>query len=594
MPLKNNLVKVLIFSVGYIFLGQYLDMSRFLNKTDGMAEALSFAESTFREDLDQLDVLITNYAALAASPAPQTLDELIVEDDFDLVAIAKLTKKLKTNFQRLHRQMDGVNLQHRHIFEASREEVIRIFTMGITGFDTPGTGAALREAEVALRQLATVFEAYTPTARKKAPAALLSVISAFEQGHKHLAEGDFTTLDRLSFLRDVVNPLTRELPRIQAALEIESIADYKELPHPVNPAASHLFDEDFLNAEYYANLSPGGKGETRRALGELLFFDPVLSNNLKTSCASCHQPAKAFTDGRSRSLATDGQQTVERNSPTLINSVYADKYFYDLREDHLERQIKHVVASSLEFATDFVTIEQRLRQSPEYVRLFEKAYSDQPNYALSKWSISDALGNYILSLRANNSNFDRYARGDEEELDESIRRGFNLFMGKATCGTCHFAPSFSGLVPPYYSENESEVLGVPADSLWTEANIDEDLGRIASKLPRDEAYFNAFAFKTPTIRNAQVTGPYMHNGVYSNLRQVMDFYNRGGGAGIGIDLPHQTLPGGALELTQGEIFDVISFMESLTDYEALNKIPEQLPTFPGQPTWNERSIGGSY
>ncbi|MEM9931097.1 MAG: cytochrome c peroxidase, partial [Bacteroidota bacterium] len=524
----------------------------------------------------------------------QTLDELVFEPEIDRQHIAAETKKLQRYYQRLHQQLQHFTLQHRHVFEASREEIIRIFTLSVTGFDTPGSGASLPEAKTALQTLQDAYLLYAPMVEAAAPEVNQKLQAAFAQGLSQLARKDFDDFDRLAFLRQVVNPLTANLPAAQHALSIEARSDLQQLPSPINSQAKHLFDNDFLSADFYANLSPSPNLDKRRALGELLFFDPVLSNNLTTSCASCHQPELAFTDGRTRSLGNDGKQTVLRNSPTLINSVYAEKYFHDLREEHLERQINHVVADAQEFAIDFVTIEERLRQSAEYQKLFAEAYADQPKYQLSKWSVSDAISNYVASLRSFNSAFDRYARGEDVVLSEDVRKGFNLFMGKATCGTCHFAPTFSGLVPPNFSESESEVLGIPADSLWENATIDKDLGRIANRVPRDEAYFHAFSFKTPTVRNAAITAPYMHNGVYTNLTQVMNFYNKGGGAGIGIELEHQTLPPANLQLEAEEIKAVIAFMEQLTDYEKLYQRPERLPTFAGKPEWNARRIGGNY
>lgn len=641
--------KAVLFSFSYIFLGYSLSLGKLIPPANGLDRALHNTSQQFQADLTELKSHLEAYALLAnddntsvsmipeihaacreqfkrteflleyiepatvrlhlnGAPLPktepavpelviiqpgglQTLDELVTEPEVNRRAIARITRKLFTDYQLLYRQVSARKLQHRHVFEAIREEILRIFTLGVTGFDTPGTGAALRESQIALATVAKAYSRYETNAAAVSSEANAQIIAAFQRGNTMLGSSDFDGFDRFTFLCEVVNPLTENLPRIQAALEIESIADYTGLPHPVNPRPARLFDADFLNADFYANLSESPNRDARRALGEILFFDPVLSNNLSTSCASCHQPDKAFTDGRRRSLANDGFTSLERNAPTLINSVFAEKYFHDLREKHLERQMNHVVANELEFATDFVTIETRLRQSKEYRDLFAAAYADQPKYQLSKWSISDALSNYVMSLRAQDSDFDRYARGEATVLPEEVQRGFNLFMGKATCGTCHFAPTFSGLVPPHFAESESEVLGVPADSLWADAYVDPDPGRIANQLPRDEAYFYAFAFKTPTVRNSAVTAPYMHNGVYTDLEQVMKFYNLGGGAGIGIDLPHQTLPGGALDLSDEEIDDVIAFMESLMDYEQLNRKPERLPVFEDKPEWNERKIG---
>jgi cytochrome c peroxidase len=151
--------------------------------------------------------------------------------------------------------------------------------------------------------------------------------------------------------------------------------------------------------------------------------------------------------------------------------------------------------------------------------------------------------------------------GQEDALTAIEKRGFNLFTGKAKCASCHFLPFFNGTVPPFYAHNEAEVLGVPSKPDTISAKIDADEGKFAL-FQKD---LHRFAFKTPTVRNIAKTAPYMHNGVYSDLPQVIDFYNRGGGAGIGIDLPNQTLPSDALALSKEEQEAIIAFLNSLTD-----------------------------
>ncbi|WP_420459452.1 cytochrome-c peroxidase [Neolewinella sp.] len=510
----------------------------------------------------------------------QVLDELAFADSLDYGALGEQTRQLYRTLTKVIPYMQGHRLQHRHVFEAAREEVIRLFTLGVTGFDTPGSVAALPEALTSLERLEAVYIGYSTHVARRDAVLDETIRTAFREGRALLRGADFDTFDRLAFLQLTADPLIAALPRAQALLEIESVADDERLARPVNQLASSLFAADFLNAEYYDRLSDSPYEAERRALGESLFFDPVLSEDLRLSCANCHRPELAFTDGKPLS--------VRRNAPTLVNSVYAARYFYDLREEFLERQARHVVMDVHEFATDFGSIEARLRQSDTYRLLFDSAYADQPRYALSAWSVSDALAHYVSSLRGLDSAFDRYARGETAALEPAVRRGFNLFMGKAACGSCHFAPTFSGLVPPFYQENESEVLGVPAAVRWEGATVDPDPGRIASGRPEDEAYFHAFAFKTPTVRNVAVTAPYMHNGVYSTLAEVLDFYNRGGGKGIGVYLEHQTLPFDSLGLTAPEMADIVTFMESLTDYKQLDRRPAELPRFEQRVEWNGR------
>lgn len=520
----------------------------------------------------------------------QRLDELVWEDEPDYTAIQEMTAKLASKFAEVKKYALFHRMHHRYVFEAIRFELVRLYTLGVTGFDTPASGTALPESMATLQVLQKSYHHYATAVSAVDTTVDQRIQRAFTSGLEQLKGGDFDAFDRLAFLVEVVNPLTSSLPLVQQLLNIEF---EQGAPNQLNQHAELLFDADWFNADFFAKQPTSEFEAERIELGRLLFYDPVLSSNLKRSCASCHHPDQAFTDGNARSLAIDGKGTILRNSPTLINSVYAEKYFYDLREDRLDRQIKHVVRDSLEFATDFIEITQKLAQSEEYMALFNAAYPEHPQYSLSRYSISDALARYVKTLRAHNSPFDRMARGEIDIVPE-VAAGYNLFMGKAACGTCHFAPAFSGLVPPYYRESESEVLGVPATKVWENARIDPDLGRIYNSRPADEAYFNAFAFKTPTVRNAALTAPYMHNGVYSTLEEVMDFYNRGGGAGIGSYVEHQTLPPDALELKQEEIGHLITFMQSLTDTTGLTSVPERLPTFAGQPEWNRRIVGGDY
>ncbi len=146
-------------------------------------------------------------------------------------------------------------------------------------------------------------------------------------------------------------------------------------------------------------------------------------------------------------------------------------------------------------------------------------------------------------------------------LNKSEINGFNLFMGKAKCGTCHFMPLFSGAKPPRYYFIESEVIGVPATIDKKKSTLDNDSGRYlitGSKI-------HLFSFKTPTLRNVALTAPYMHNGVFKTLEEVVDFYNNGGGKGIGIAPSNQSLPFDKLNLSVKEKKDIIAFMRSLTD-----------------------------
>jgi cytochrome c peroxidase len=176
--------------------------------------------------------------------------------------------------------------------------------------------------------------------------------------------------------------------------------------------------------------------------------------------------------------------------------------------------------------------------------------------------ISKAIAAYIRTLHPMSSVFDRYMQGGPDSLlTTRQKRGANLFMGRAQCATCHFIPLFNGLIPPDYALTEFEVLGTTRTGRPGKPQVSRDQGRYnVYPFP-----FYKGAFKTPTVRNAAVTAPYMHNGAFRSLDSVLEFYNRGGGQGLGLNVPSQTLSSHPLGLSSKEKQDIIQFIYALTD-----------------------------
>jgi len=383
---------------------------------------------------------------------------------------------------------------------------------------------------------------------------------------------DFDTFNHLYFYKTFLQPIYQKLYEAQVQLGIETIDEVSNIAQPISYKATQLFKADFFNAGYYAQINPKEQTKERASLGKLLFFDPRLSVSQKMSCATCHKPEMAFTDGEAVNTINSSHGSINRNVPTVINSVLADRYFYDLRAEKLSQQIEHVVVNDAEFHTNFMQISKHLKQIPDYAKLFNHTY---PETGINQHSITNAISNYLIELSTFNSPFDQYIRGEKSEIEEAVKTGFNLFMGKAACATCHFPPSFAGLVPPFYVETESEVLGVTVAP--NQAKLDPDLGRFANGLLKEKAAHFKHSFKTPTVRNTGLTAPYMHNGAYQTLEEVVDFYNHGGGNGIGLNLPNQTLPKDSLQLSNAEKQHLIQFMQALTDTSKLTQKPYVLP-----------------
>lgn len=521
----------------------------------------------------------------------QVLDELLfAKENPDIKALSTQLEALVVATKKIVTYQKTLQLEHREVLEAVRLELVRLFTLGLTGFDTPGSLNAIPEAISVMENLEFVMLQYHPLLESKTPDLLAALTNTFALARNMLEQtSDFASFDRLLFYRQYLQKLNELVWQVQNVLGIETTDEVTNLPQALQLKGAPLFGTDFFNTSYYRGFAADDRIDEKIELGRLLFYDPILSANNQRACASCHHPDAAFTDGRAKSLAMDQEHNIQRNAPTLLNSVFTERFFYDLRESQLERQIKHVVLDENEFSTDFLAIADKLAQSEEYQQRFNSAF---PLAKISKYSISNALAAYLSELTSFDSEFDRYARGETDQIDEAVKRGFNLFMGKAACGTCHFAPTFSGLVPPYYVESESEVLGIPIHP--DSSRIDPDLGRIGSNRPIDEAPFYQFSFKTTTVRNVEHTAPYMHNGAFKDLATVVDFYNKGGGAGLGIHLEHQTLAPDPLDLTTTEVNDLIAFMNSLTDLSKVGNAPTELPKFMQHPEWNIRTIGGNY
>jgi cytochrome c peroxidase len=560
------------------YLGEYKHPALFKEKING-APLPKMEENSFG-------------AVIIEPSGMQVIDEYMgnLNEDSSLFKLQALSISLQKTID----QIPNSSFCYDHeIMEACRMELIRLFTLGLNGFDTPGTLLALDDAQSTLNTLKEDINLFLNQQAAEKSKARSQIISAFDVAEKMLKPPhDFNKFDRAAFLTGVINPLYSGLLDLQNLLLIPLPAETRMGPFALNYKAPLLFSNEFLNASYYSGLPEQFRTEEVKKLGMLLFFDPVLSENNRRACAGCHKPELAFTDGLAKSVATDFNGTVNRNSPTLVNCVFSERYFHDLRAEALEDQMTHVVTDTREFNTTLHKIMEKLKGSDEYVELFTVAFKGYGANQINPQTLSFAISAYVGSLNSFNSPFDKYARGESAQIDENIIKGFNLFMGKAACGTCHFAPLFSGTVPPDFTESESEVLGIPQNWPTKKPLPDADQGRAAARL-KEQVDIYRFSFKTPGLRNIEKTAPYMHNGGMKSLEAVMDFYNKGGGNGIGLQFEHQTLAAEKLNLSKTEIIQIIAFMKSLTDYEGLASVPSKLPLFRDS-LLNTRKIGGEY
>jgi cytochrome c peroxidase len=321
---------------------------------------------------------------------------------------------------------------------------------------------------------------------------------------------------------------------------------------------SDLMQGKTLNPDAFSPYSESKSTPEKTALGKALFSEVSLSRNNNISCASCHNPDKAFTDGKVTSVTNIHNNSVLRNSPTVLYSAFQKSFFYDLRSQDLENQIESVMNNPDEFNLTPKEITKRVFSNQNLAADFAKAFPQKKE--ITAYEIRNSIASYVRSLMPFNAKIDHFFKGQSGLTDSEIN-GFNVFAGKAKCATCHFIPLYNGTIPPWYNNTESEVIGVPKYNVWRNAVVDEDVGRY--KLNQLEQL--KYSFKTPTIRNIAKTSPYMHNGVYKELDEVIKFYEMGGGNGIGMNLEFQTLPFDNLQLTSKEKQDLIGFLKTLTD-----------------------------
>ena len=305
-------------------------------------------------------------------------------------------------------------------------------------------------------------------------------------------------------------------------------------------------------------------------LGRLLFFDARLSADGSLACVSCHLPDQGWATHTPLSPAYPTNME-RRLSPTLVNVAYNKVLLWDGRAEVLEKQALGPIQNPLHMNQNLDLLVEKLRAVPDYVQRFQTVFGTSVNAE----ALGKALAAFERTLVTRNAPFDRYLAGDQQAMSQSALRGMELFKGKAGCILCHNGPNFS--------DSQFHNLGVPEAPLLSHPlvqaairfdakrmkvpeydQVKEDLGRyLVTKEEQDKG-----AFKTPTLRNVAQRDPYMHNGIFQSLEDVLDFYARGGGAVSGKSPLLQPL-----EFTVQDKRDLVAFLQSLT-----GEIPNPLPT----------------
>jgi len=290
----------------------------------------------------------------------------------------------------------------------------------------------------------------------------------------------------------------------------------------------------------------------RIELGRALFFDPRLSGNGTLSCGTCHNPALGWSDGLRTGVGINGT-VLGRATPTVVNTAYNTQFMWDGRKKSLEDQALGPMKTPQEMNTDFAVSLARLKAVPLYVAMFEKAY---PGEGVKEETIAKAIAAFERTVVVNDSPFDRWLDGDRKGMTAQQYRGFKVFTdaGKGNCAACHSAPNFT--------DNGFHNIGIAH-----QGDGEPDMGRYNI---RKVASMKG-AFKTPGLRDIELTAPYFRDGSAATLKDVVEHYVRGGD-----DKSNLSATMKPLNLSEQEKDDLVAFMKALTGKRRDVSVP-QLP-----------------
>lgn len=336
-------------------------------------------------------------------------------------------------------------------------------------------------------------------------------------------------IDQMRFLWS--NPKVLPLLLLAAGASLFSCQDGSSLPTP------DVYQLE-VPAHFPAPTIPDGKTLTAEkiALGRKLFFDPILSSDSTISCGSCHIQGKAFADNSRVSRGVENRPGT-RNAPALINVVYGRSFFWDGSSPTLERQVLFPLESEFEMNSTVQQAIGRLQQHPEYPELFQAAFDE----GLTANALTDAIAAFERTLISADAPFDRFRAGDSAAMTAAQYRGMDLFFGeKAECFHCHGGFNFTDEL--FHSNGLDQT---PLDNgRWRVTGVESDRG----------------TFKTPTLRNIEHTSPYMHDGRFDNLEEVIDHYASGGA-----NDPNKSPLIRRFILSPAEKEDLIAFLLALSD-----------------------------
>jgi cytochrome c peroxidase len=431
--------------------------------------------------------------------------------------------------------------------------------LGRRGLARPALVQALSDTAYDLGQALLESSAFVPEGDDAAFADVLGLIDAVEAGTRavgvDVSEGlaPFARVKTAPALADVRDraALVRATGVLGALLR--SKARQKGLEayprFPVRTATDEVSAFTLPRPAAPADDEPA-------ALGEKLFFDPRLSRGRTRSCASCHIPAHTYSDGLVAPVSLDTSTTIRRNTFSLLYSPLAASLTWDGRVRRADRQALSVIHNRAEMGLGDAEITRMVQGDPAYVSAFRRAFGEDG----SAKDVGLALSAFeARAMVPDSAPIDRFGRGEDAALSDDARAGLDVFAGKGRCARCHLPPVFGGSRPPDFTTPVVSVLGVPSAPGTRVLDGDPGRGGITHSA-RDTG-----AFKVPTLRNAGRTAPYFHHGRYSTLEQVVDFYDKGGGRGLGLTVENQDPDVRPLHLSAEEERVLLVFVRDALD-----------------------------
>ena len=484
--------------------------------------------------------------------------------------------------------MAGQLKDYHHFYLCNRLFLLNLAAIYTTGFECPDPKNVIPELRSMLADVHKTYIAYNKGFTNTALSSQYLEIYLNTINFVNKQSNDFEEFDHYTFIKDFINPL---FTKNQQLIKEYNVVSKSYIDYSLNKNSTSIFSKNLYNGQntkgIFLRVYDNKVLAEIEKIGKLLFYDPILSGNNQRSCASCHKPTQYFTDTLTNtSLQFDGKGFLPRNSPSLINAPYNHLILLDGKHISLQNQTKDVITNPIELGSNEQDVLKKVLSCKEYKEAFKSFLKYTPTEKdITLEHISSAITLYYGKFSKYYSPFDM-AVNNKETLNENAKKGFNVFMSKAQCATCHFVPQFNGVKPPYVG-SEFEVLGVPTDTNFT--SLSPDKGRFNINAANETAN----AFRTGTVRNASKTAPYMHNGVFRTLEQVIDFYDLGGGNGKGLKVNNQTLSSDSLHLTKDDKTNLIAFINSLTENIEFENVPEKIPMYKNKKL-NDRKVGGKY